>query len=227
MAAPKNPNTIIIQNSYYPKGLTEGKIYEYYMRNKESIIKEINGRFVLVFLVPKKNESVVLRNRGGNEILLNRLNYDEVISGRTISISVERGSQIDYFCVDIDGGKSVKEQQLKRAVDDVCRGPIQIVAPRRRVSSTASGYHVYLYLKKSMSIEAAHKTLKSLLQSTFGDKYNITGKPPKPNEIKLDISPTTNRGSHTVIGALCRNGLACKDVTNTISRFNRKQAIIS
>ena len=50
-AVPTNPQTIILKNKYYPKGLTENQIYNYYMSVKKLLLNYIGKRTVSFFLM--------------------------------------------------------------------------------------------------------------------------------------------------------------------------------
>ena len=39
MSYPQNPETLVIQNKYYPKGLREIDIWNYYQKNKNLLFK--------------------------------------------------------------------------------------------------------------------------------------------------------------------------------------------
>lgn len=226
MAFPNNPLTIVVKNKYYSNGLTEGKVYDYYIRNKNNIIKEINYRPVLLFIYTDVNKWVIKRNLKGSSVYIDKFNYNEIITGRTVSLSVERGSKLSYLCVDVDPGQNVREEAIKQAVRDVSKSSISALSKRLRIVNTSTGYHVYFYLKKPLPVETAYKILNKALSIDFRDKYILGGKPPKSNEIKLDTSTSRNRGSHVLVGGLCRNGLKCMDITKTFESFDRKKAIL-
>jgi len=218
--------TVIVKNKYYPRGLTEEDVINHYVNKKQKILDELNRRNVILFIYPQVNKWVVKRKINGMTIVLNNANYNSIITGRTVSISVERRSKVSYLCVDVDPGPNTDELILKDAVRALLNSSLRSLSNRERIISSAKGYHVYFYLKKQLSIAAAHKTLSNLLNMEFSNKYILGGKPPKGNEIKFDTTPTRNKGSHTVAGALCRNGLICTDCTLNFDRFKRSKAAV-
>jgi len=228
MSIPENPNTIVIQNSYYPKGLTEGQVWVYYQKNKSDIIQEINKRPVLMFIFIDINKWIIKRKLYNNIYTLHNNNYDKMISGRTVSISIEQKKITDNWIIDIDPGSSVSESTLKECIENIKNSTISKLSDIKgiRIISTAKGYHFYFLLKKKFDINTSRKILFKLLSSEFSGKYLINKKNPSGFEINLDLTPTTFRGSHTVPGALTRNGLIAMDCTKFWESFNRKQAII-
>ena len=54
-------DTIIIKNEFYPSGLTEYTIYNYYMKNKNIILNEINNREIMIFFASDMNKFIVRR----------------------------------------------------------------------------------------------------------------------------------------------------------------------
>lgn len=227
MAYPEHPNTFVIRNKYYSRGLSELDVWNHYKKHKNNIVKEIDLRGTLLFIFPEMNKWVVKRNHDNRIIRLDKHNYDDFISGRTVSLSVERAPVEDYICVDVDGGNHASENNLKDAVTDLLNSSLQKMSTRTRVTNSAEGYHVYFHLDKAKPIKVLHQVLKRILDSEFSDKYILGNKPPSGNEIKLDTTPTRNRGSHTVPYALCRNGLMCMDITKIYDKFDRKKAIVT
>lgn len=49
MSYPQNPNTIIIKNEYYPTGLKEIDIWNYYQKVRTNLLKETIGKNLIVF----------------------------------------------------------------------------------------------------------------------------------------------------------------------------------
>ena len=223
---PSHPDTILIKNEFYPNGLTERMVHNHYIKNEKKILEELDFRPVILFISTKPNELIVKRNLGNNPIILDHTNFLEVVHGRVLSLSVERGETARYFCVDIDSGPTPNEAKLKKAVEDVLKSSISVPSSKYKIISTSSGYHIYFYLKRPLPIRTAHQLLKTALIMEFSDKYIVDGKVPTGDEIKLDTTPTRYRGSHVVPNALCRNGLIAMDVTKTIKVFNRRDAII-
>ena len=61
MSYPKNPYETIVKNEYYPSGLKEVDIWNYYQENKINILKETLGKTLIVFFTTSLNKTTVLR----------------------------------------------------------------------------------------------------------------------------------------------------------------------
>ena len=103
MGRPNNPDTIILKNQYYASGLTEGDVWNYYQKNKYNIIKFLNNRTVFFDIATDVNKTVVRRKGKDNKtFFLNIKNFDEVITGRTLTINGVMNRVEDFGIIDID-----------------------------------------------------------------------------------------------------------------------------
>ena len=231
MGIPKNPDTIVIQNEYYPSGLKQRQVWNHYARYKNKILAEVGDRPILLFIFIDVNTPIIKRFYKFRSIKLNDENYSYFITGRTVSLSVEQeGNKLRYFCVDVDAGTNISEDEKKVCVLNVLRvfRDIKLIS-RVRVTVSANGYHVYGYLKRPLkNDEAVYFLRERLQQDKFVRKnYRVSSRLRKDESvINLDLTPMYHRGSHTVPWAFNRNGLICMDVTKNIQRFQRKDAIV-
>lgn len=225
MSIPKNPESVILTNVYYPKGLRESQIWNHYQKYKNWIIEGAKGRSVVVFLIPNINDIIVIRKLKGNNIVLSLDTYDKVISGRTISFAYELGKVLEYYVIDIDYNSGVSESSKKDFLElvlDFYKTLPEVIGNKIYLSS--SGYHVYGYLEKKMDYRISTNVLKKKMNYYFKDQCSIDSKNKDKFRINLDLSPMKN-GACTVPFALNRNGLICYDVTNNYLDFDRKQAV--
>lgn len=86
MSVPQHPDVIIVKNQYYPKGLREIDIWNYYQKVKPSLMREIMGRELIIFFATDTNKVIVIRNIKESLIRITPSTYDTIISGRTLSI---------------------------------------------------------------------------------------------------------------------------------------------
>lgn len=231
MGAPDNPDTIVIQNEYYKKGLTELQVWNHYKKYKRKILSEIGDRPVMLFIFVDVNTPIIRRFYRFKEIRLNNKNYEKYIHGRTVSIAVEQErNKLKYFCVDIDAGSRITEDEKKECVGDILRVFDSLKnVKRKRIISSANSYHVYGYLTSSFKNNEAVYFLRDKLNSDkkIRNSYKISSRlRTDESVINLDLSPMYTRGSHTVPWALARNGLICMDITKNWKSFNRKDAVI-
>ena len=227
MGKPAHPETVIVKNDYYPHGLTEDRVWNYFDKNRDRIIKELNNRNSLLLIIPKLNDIVFRRFVKDKKIILTKENYDKLIHGRVISISVEREDPIDYICVDVDPGEAVKEKETKDLIKNkLLTSGLKSLSTHHRISNSATGYHVYFYLKEKMGLEEGYQILTKQLIMIVDDRIYLGAEIPPSDKIKLDTVSTRNGGSHTVIGSLCKNGLICKDITYELDNFTRRSVLI-
>jgi len=228
LSYPEHPNTVIIQNEFYPGGLTELQVWKHYQKFKDKIISEIDKTAVSLWVFIDINKSIIKRKVLNSPFTITKDNYDKVMTGRVVSISSELNTTTNKIIIDIDPGQGVNEFQIKECVRDILDSTISNLSQvvQKRIISTANGYHIYLILNKRMNINSIRMMTTKLLTTDFKDTYLINTKNPQSNEINLDLTPIVQRGLHQTPYALCRNGLMAMDVTNYLSSFNRRSAII-
>lgn len=231
MGVPEHPDTIVIQNEYYPKGLKQIQVWNHYKKYKFKILEEVQNRPILIFIFVEINTPIIKRFNKFRAIRLNSENYENYITGRTVSLSVEQEkNKLNYLCIDIDAGKEILEENKKECVDNVLRIFRNIKSINKtRVILSANSYHVYGYLKNPMRNDEAVYFLRDKLQSDpiIKKLYRISSRIRTDESlINLDLSPMYSRGSHTVPLALNRNGLICMDVTKNWRTIQRKDAIL-
>lgn len=224
-------NEIIVQNKYYTSGLREQTINNYYQKNKHKIIKETNNRPITLVIAYDTNEFVIRRNINEKLIYLNNENFDKLVHGRIASMFVELGSPTNLWCIDIDPGKNVKENETKKAVEDLVlffdemydKGYMKYDG--LRITSTSRGYHIFATMKQRYAYEKNYNNAFEALQ-VFKKDYVIDKRRDNEDQIILDLSVMKRRGSHVIPNALNRNGLICMDVTENWETFKRSDAIV-
>lgn len=228
MSTPKNPDTIVIRNAYYPQGLTERQIYDYYQKHKDIILKEVYRKSVLLFIFFRENEHIVRRFLKNKPIRLTPKNYSTVISGRTVSISVETGTKLTRYIVDIDATKTTPNANKIKAVSDVLEIMEKFPGVKStQVFMTGTGYHIYGNLKSPLNYITGLKMVRNSLKASLSGRYGIGERRTNTNKfITLDLSPMYSRGSHVVPYALNRNGTICQDVTKNWKTANRSKNVI-
>ena len=235
MPTPSEPNKIILKNAIYPNGLTAQTLYDYYIANKDNIIKNCKNRKILFFLSFDPNQSLVVkRNHNGKPIYLNSANYDTFISGHTVSLSKEinNSGKSNLIVIDIDPvNNGVAEDLLKTSVNDLSAYfTTHNDVKSTKVFASAKGYHLYLELSKFYKSNELMGRTAALLKEEFGSKYFVNEKinRRKINPLKvinLDLSPMYFRGSLTVPYSLTRIGTICANIEN-IGTFKRESTIL-
>jgi len=101
MSYPKNPETIVLKNSFYPNGLTEIQIWNHYQKYKSKLLEQNKNRSMMMFLY-LENGKLIVKKKVGELIRLNSQNYDSIISGRSISLHSLMNKTEDIGVIDID-----------------------------------------------------------------------------------------------------------------------------
>lgn len=244
MAVPTDPNKILIKNSIYPNGLTTQRIYEYYMDNKETIIKYTKNKPVLLFMkLTEDKPEIIKRKHIGKDIILTEETYETYINGHVISISYEPNyNKIEKLIIDIDPTtKKINDKDLKKCIkEDLDKLDLNNLFKsnsrgiHKKIYASRKGFHLIYdvdenQLNGSPNIDWVRNSLKNLLVSQFGDKYLIFDKSRKtnsvPHSINLDLSSMTKRGSITAPYSLTRDGTIYTEV-DSIDKFDRRSTYL-
>lgn len=210
-SAPIHPETIIVQNSYYPDGLVEQQVYDYYQDVKGPLIRYLNGRSVSFYL-SVNNQIVVKRNP---KVVLTSENYNKVITGRTLSIHINRGDKpTNYIVIDIDRGPNVSDGDLlnafdvaKNLIEKRFRGKIQ----KYDILSSGNGLHYIVYFHKTYNLDQLREaTVETLYEQ---EKIPIgTSKAKKPGIVNFDMVANWTNTMHISKLSLNEDGLRVLDI---------------
>lgn len=227
MSYPEHPETIILKNKFYPKGLREIDIWNYYQKNKTLILNQTRNRELMFAVMVDINKPVLKRKAKNDYIKLTPKNYDTIISGRTITIYSTMQQYEDFGIIDIDTNIW---NQAKWATHDTYtwvldKFPIVRIVEMRYTGK--EGFHIICNFPRKLKIDTIKFLLKKELQkSDLVKKYTIEVKR-KPEIPNLDLSPNKFRGAFITHGSLSLWGLKCMDVGyNDILRFDPFKARI-
>ena len=216
---PPHPEQAVIKNWLYPQGLTEQDIWNYYQKNKKNLLGWIGDRTVAFFL--KVNDILIVkRNIGDKSIKLTQENFDELITGRTLQILVERQDLSDYFVVDIDAGESHSRKEIimaSKVVVETLR-PLH-VEKWELLFTSPKGIHVIGYLSKKDTLDNIRSLVEELLLNQNDYLVNVKGR--RHVEINLDLTPNYKRSIHICRYSLTKEGLICDDIL-TSKRSGKK-----
>jgi len=223
---------IIFTNKYYPNGITKNMLINYYTVNARRILNECGKRPVVLFFSFEPNEPLVIRrNINGSPIILYPKIYDKLVgSGNVISIAAEVPDRTNFWVIDIDCKTMDNSKYKAEAVDDI----ISLMEPYikfYKVYNSTTGFHIYGYLVKKVNRSIQRGLVERLLEDKLSGKYRIDGqildKSVEHENINLDLSSMNQRGSILVPNSLSREGIICKDVTNSYKKWNWRKGIIS
>ncbi len=230
MSYPLNPETIVIQNRFYSKGLREIDIWNYYQSVKKTIIQETRYRDLMFFIMAEKNKPIVRRKWKEGFIRLNPSNYDTIITGRTVSLHSSMGGYEDFGIIDIDihpndGFRWSKE--VTRRVYDFVMDKMPIIRTASIRFTGKDSFHIKCEFAKKMKIDVIRFLLEKFLrESELSKVYTIQAKR-RAGVPNLDMSPNKIRGNFITLGSLSILGLKCQNVDyRNLMSFNPRQAVI-
>ena len=230
MAYPENPETIVLKNKFYPRGLREIDVWNHYQKVKRQLLLETKNLDLMFVIMVDLNKPVMRRKLGGKTIRLTPQNYDELITGRTVSIHNSMGSISTYGIIDIDiDPRDNIRWAIKAATDtyDFVMDKMPIVRKASIRFTGKSSFHILCDFERRMKVD----TMKFLLQkfltnSDLSRIYQVAGRRVSgvPN---LDLGRNCLRCNHIALHALSIWGLKCMEVPYTrLSGFNPREAIV-
>jgi len=230
MSYPKNPNTIILKNKLYPKGITELMVWDYYQKVKTSLLKEARNRNMMFFIMVELNKPIIKRRLKGKFIRLTPTNYDTLITGRTLSIHSAMGSYEDFGIIDVDihptDGFAWAKKVTSNVYDFVMRDIPFIQSAQIRFTGKQS-FHIICNFGRKVKIDTIRFMLqRALRQSDLAKVYTIEGKrtPGVPN---LDMAPNKLNGNFITLNSLSVWGLRCMEVPYMrLKNFTPRMAMI-
>ena len=222
MPYPSEPDKLIINN------LTTKTLYEYYQSVKNNIIKECDLRPVLLFnKYDNTQDFTVVRKHNNSQIILNKNNYEDIISGYTVSISVESqypGKLLKQKLIDIDHNNA-SEKSLKECVKSLYTFYKEYEC---HITNSSIGYHFRVDIRKHPNYKVLAIT-EMELKKEFDSKYLINSKLRKKplGSINLDLVAMNERGSLTVPYSLNRNGSICSYISiKDLDGFDRTKTFL-
>lgn len=230
MARPENPETIILKNKYYPQGLREIDIWNYYQKVKPHMLKETKNRDLMFMIMVDVNKPIIRKKLGGKFIRLTPQNYDQMITGRTIAIYSSMALTEEFGIIDIDVSPTDSIRWANKAAYDVYdfvmdRVPIIRTASIRFTGKTS--YHIICDFQRKMKIDVVRFLLRKFLaESEISKVYTVQAKR-RAGVPNLDLAPNKHRGNYITLHSLSMLGLICMDVPyNKILRFDPNSARI-
>jgi hypothetical protein len=231
MSYPQNPDTIVIKNKFYPAGLTELEIWNYYQKVKRDLLKETFNRDLMVFIATDVNKNIIRRRmKSGRTIRMNPKNYENIITGRTISIHSAMGNieEIGVIDVDVDERDGFRWAQKATAeVYDYVMNEMPVISSAQIRFTGKTSFHIVCNFGRKNRIDAIRFLLQKFLRnSDLSRRYSVAGRRALgvPN---LDLSVNKIHGNYITLHSLSVIGLRCMNVSyNELMRFNPLKARI-
>ena len=214
MSEPKNPQTVLVQNKYYPNGLKEIDVWNYYQTHKGLIMKEVRLRDVVFVIVTDLNKYVIRRNLGEQKFIkLMNSNFDELMTGRTITVYSVMKHIDDIFIIDIDTDNFNDAKKCTRDIYNELTKFRMIDSLQIRFTGKTS-FHIKCDLNRRERPDQLRNIFESYLrESGLHNQYTILPKRTqgRPN-IDLWASNKPN-GLFITLNSLSVIGLKCLELS--------------
>ena len=229
MSEPKNPETILIQNKFYPNGLKQIDIWNYYQLHKGLIMKEVRLRDVAFAIITDLNQYIIRRNLGDQKyIKLMNSNYDTLMTGRTITIYSSMKNVDNIVIVDIDTDNF---NDAKRCTRDVYKQltEFKMIDSLQIRFTGKTSFHIKCDMRRRDRPEHFRNIFESFLKEKgLLNQYSIQPKrtQSRPN-IDLWASNKPN-GLFTSLNSLSVIGLKCMELSlSDLNNFQPEHAKIA
>lgn len=206
---PNNPDTIILKNEYYPNGLTQQDIYNYYISKKNEILKETKNRDLIIFFAASTNNIIIKRKQNKNEyIQLTKQNYEDIISGRTLSFHSTMNQKESFGIIDLDYHDFTEVKKATKEIYDFLYKLNNNINIR---FTGKTGFHIIYNFNKLLDINVIKNQLYHILLP-LSDKYTIA---PKRTQEKVNIDLSSNKinGGFITLNSLSILGLKCIEIS--------------
>ena len=224
---PKNPDIIVIKNQFYPNGLTEKNIYNYYMMVKRELLSQVKDRELLFYIATNLNNSILRRYESpNNKYKLNEKNYESLITGRTISIHSIRKEEENFGIIDIDYEDFDKAKVLTLDVFNFLSKLPQIKNVEIRFTGKTSFHVIPYFFRKIPTAQIYDYLYDNFKNSKFSDFCDIKSKRRLgiPN---LDLYRNKSGAGFITLYSLSILGLKCMSISEKeILNFKKENAKI-
>jgi len=230
MAYPENPNTIVVKNKFYPKGLTELDIWNYYQSVKGPLLKQVYNRDLMFYIMVDVNKPVIKRKAKSGYIRLTHKNYDEMITGRTVSIHSAMSGYEDIAVIDIDVDPYDGFKWAQKTTNDVYDFIMDKVHIVKKVDIRFTGktsFHIICALNRKIKVDSIKFLfMKFLKESDLSKVYQIGGKR-RAGVPNIDLDRNCLRCNYITLYSLSILGLKCMEVPyNDLFKFDPRMARI-
>jgi hypothetical protein len=226
MPYPLHPDTLIVRNKYYSKGLTELDVYNYYLKNKWKLIKTLNNRTVYFNLAVGLNQTIIRRKgKGGEYFYLNSRNYEDTITGRTLVIISQMEYSENFGIIDIDVDNfDIAKDAANDVYEFLDKGGIDFVSSFQIRFTGKTSFHIFCNFHRKKNIDLTRQLFRSALHnSDLTRKYTVAAKRIK-GIANLDLAINKNKGGFITLGSLSELGLPCTEVgIKELYRFKPEQ----
>lgn len=232
MAEPKNPQTVVLKNKFYPSGLREIDIWNYYQSVKRQLIVENTGLQMMLYIAIDLNKNIIRRKTtGGQPIFLNQKNFDDVVTGRTISFHASMNPQSRYGIIDVDISPNDSFRDAREATlntYDYVMDKMTFIRSSKIQFTGKKSFHIVCDFGRTTRADTIRFMLEKFLkQSPLAKVYTINEKKSQPGIPNLDLNRNAFRANHISLYSLSVWGLKSMEVGyNQIMNFDPRRAKI-
>jgi hypothetical protein len=227
MSYPQNPNTIIVQNEWYPDGLSEISVWNYYQKYKALLLQQTVGKEIMIFLATDVNKTIVMRNLRGESLRLTPSTFDTLITGRTLSIhsTMNAFEKVGIIDLDIDNFHEAKKAVLE--IEGIISKAPFVDETEIRYTGKDS-FHIALNYKRRLRVDMAKELIKQFLNEKINKRMYDIGYKRQDNKILLDLGSNKYRGAYITPYSLSTLGLRCISLPRaSIMGFSKNMAKIT
>jgi len=230
MSYPRHPEAILVKNEYYPNGLKEIDVWNYYQAVKDKLILETSGRDLMIFIAIDVNRTTVLRRgKTTSFVRLNRSNFDDVFHPRMLSIHSTMHSTEPFGIVDIDGTDFKKNRQATIDTCDYIDSKLPFVDSSWVKFTGKNSFHIICNFKRDMDVDRARLMFRRYLENSELNRNYIIDQMRRVDKSvpNLDLSSNKYRGGFITLHSLSTIGLRSMKVdASKVRSFKKEDAII-
>lgn len=217
---PKNPDTIILKNSFYPNGLREIDIYNHYMSVKDNLLEWIGNNEISFFL--SINGKTVVKRKS---VSLTRDNYKDSITGRTLSVYINQKRLTDSLIIDVDLHKNSNDIRklikYSKEFTKILKMNFSIKWIQSLYSSQR-GIHINTKLNRKFDVDKLRIKCEKIFSSEYSKDSNVSvnDRSQSKREINIDLNSTMREKSLYISKySLTKDGLICNSINLGYSKI--------
>lgn len=231
---PKHPDQLVVKkNEFFPEGVKEIDVFNYYTGIKNKLIPELKGRDLFVVMAISPGNELYLRHPYNKKTEFIRINsvkdFEKYHTGKTVEYHRTSSTITDEVVFDIDPGPKATFDSIKDVVvqcldfikkQDDFKGQPEVRYTGKR------GFHITGYLKDKKNISSIKKDIEKRLDKEFknSEKIVIATNKPEGKKVNIDLSPMKVDGGHIAPYSMrIATGLCCKPVSN-LKNFDKEDA---
>lgn len=226
---PSNPTNIVIKNKF---GLfTESDIYNFWIKQKETILKNISDRCFFYFST-ELNKSIIRRYEEKNKnILLNSYNYERKMNGHIVGVVSLFNDYSNFGIIDIDSPEEENLISSDNNFNKVKNATYEIYNYINKfykseiIYTGKNSFHIYVYFDLKYKLETIKKIINDKLNENKDliEKYSFLNKRNSIN-VNIDLNINKKNGGYITLGSINKIGLVSikVDIKNLLS-FSREK----